>query len=271
MIQEQFELNPEFERFVDEYLRDARLIDEREKRAFIEDREPAETMIGRKHWHSYRVRAYAEEIARSINMSGDDIEVARLCGLLHDVGRFSQATIKRSYDDAAVAFDHGDESANILGNGLADKFITLDMPVDTKEIVVVAAKNHNKLKIEDGLSERVLSFAKVTRDADKLDILDKQGMQIEECALPLRETYLEALEQEKSVRREANENAAEHTLRYLGYIFDLEFAKSYQILSEKNIVEKAVGLLIEKTQDQELIERLKKIRHILINRISARM
>ena len=63
MIQERFELNPEFERFVDEYLRDARLIDEREKRAFIEDREPAETMIGRKHWHSYRVRAYAEDCA----------------------------------------------------------------------------------------------------------------------------------------------------------------------------------------------------------------
>ena len=61
MIQEQFGLDPEFECFIDKYLRDARLVDAREKRAFIEDREPAETMIGRKHWHSYRVKAYVEE------------------------------------------------------------------------------------------------------------------------------------------------------------------------------------------------------------------
>lgn len=271
MIQEQFGLDPEFERFIDKYLRDARLVDAREKRAFIEDREPAETMIGRKHWHSYRVKAYVEEIARSEGISGEDFEVAGLCGLLHDVGRFPQANFKRSFNDVATAFDHGNEGAGMLESGLVDKFITLDMPTDTKEIVVAAARNHNKRKIESGLSERVLKFVKLTRDADKLDILVKQGMQITDTDLPMREDYLEALEKGKPVLMGADESAAERTLRYLGYIFDLEFSRSYQIVFERKIVDKKVGLLIEKTTDKELVERLKKIRSRLTRRISAKM
>ena len=271
MIQEQFELNAEFERFIDKYLRDARLVDAREKRAFIEDRESAEAMIGRKHWHSYRVKAYTEEIARSEGLSGEDFELASLCGLLHDVGRFPQANFKRSFNDTATAFDHGDEGAGMLESGLADKFITLDMPTDAKEILVVAARNHNKRKIEDGLSERALSFVKITRDADKLDILNTQGKRIIEKDLPLREVYLESLEKGKSVQDGDGFNAAECVLRCLGFLYDLNYPRTYQIVSERKIVDKKIGLLIEKTSDKETVERLKKIRSKLVRRISAKM
>lgn len=271
MIQEQFELDAEFERLVDKYLRDARLIDAREKRAFIEGREPAETMIGRKQWHSYRVKAYAEEIARFEGIVGEDLEIAGLCGLLHDVGRFPQATIKRSFNDVATAFDHGDESAKMLENGLADKFITLDMPADAKEIIVVTARNHNKYQIEEGLSERVLKFVNITRDADKLDIVDKQGNQIFETNLVPCEDYLESLEKGESVHRSREENAADLVLRYLGYLCDLNYPRSYQIMSEKKIVDKKIGLLIEKVENEEIIERLNKIRSKLARRISEKM
>jgi hypothetical protein len=96
-------------------------------------------------------------------------------------------------------------------------------------------------------------------------------MQITDTDLPMREDYLEALEKGKPVLMGTDESAAERTLRYLGYIFDLEFSRSYQIVSERKIVDKKVGLLIEKTTDKELVERLKKIRSRLTRRISAKM
>ena len=271
MIQEQFELNPEFERFVDKYLRDARIVDAQERRAYIEGREPAESMVGRKHWHSYRVMNYAKELAQSVGLSQEDVEIASLCGLLHDVGRFPQANSKRSFNDAATMFDHGDEGAMMLESGLADKFITLDMPSDTKDMLVVTAKYHNKLKIDDGLAGRALEFVKIVRDADKLDILDKQGIRDFEPGLPISEDCLEALEKGRPVQNSEGENAAERILRCLGFLFDLNYARSYQIVSKKKFIDKMTGLLIERTFDETTIERLKKIKSKLTRSVSAKM
>ena len=38
------------------------------------------------------------------------------------------------------------------------------------ELIKIAVKNHNKYKIEDGLTQEQELFAKIIRDADKIDI-----------------------------------------------------------------------------------------------------
>ena len=54
-------------------------------------------MIARKIAHSYRVEELAKTIAKSLNLTQDQIDLAELIGLLHDIGRFEQAKVYNTY------------------------------------------------------------------------------------------------------------------------------------------------------------------------------
>lgn len=40
--------------------------------------------------HTYRVAALCEQIARSLSLCDEDVQLAWLMGMLHDIGRFEQ-------------------------------------------------------------------------------------------------------------------------------------------------------------------------------------
>ena len=50
--------------------------------------------------HTYRVAALCEQIAQSISLSSDDVDIAWFSGLLHDVGRFEQLRRFGTFNDA---------------------------------------------------------------------------------------------------------------------------------------------------------------------------
>lgn len=124
--------------------------------------------IERKQQHSLRVMKIAEQIATNLKLNEEQIQLATLIGLLHDIGRFKQ------YTDIEVGnnleeFDHGDYGAKVLfEEGLIRKFIETNK---YDEIIKKSIKNHNKFSIETGLTQEELLFAKLIRDADKIDIL----------------------------------------------------------------------------------------------------
>ena len=43
--------------------------------------------------HTYRVAALCERIARAEGLSSEEADIAWLCGLLHDIGRFEPAIL----------------------------------------------------------------------------------------------------------------------------------------------------------------------------------
>ncbi len=91
--------------------------------------------ISLKYNHSFRVVKKALRIAESIKLSEEDMELVRVCALLHDIARFEQYAKYESFDDSKT-FDHGDMGAEILiENGI------------TNEIVLNTVKYHNKLEI----------------------------------------------------------------------------------------------------------------------------
>ena len=63
--------------------------------------------------HTFRVVKLCAEIAKSLNLSDEDIALAKLCGLLHDIGRFEQYRIYHTYKDKD-SIDHGDLGYEIL-------------------------------------------------------------------------------------------------------------------------------------------------------------
>lgn len=121
--------------------------------------------IKRKQDHSLRVMQISENIAKSLNLTEEEVILAMLIGLLHDIARFEQYTQYQTFNDS-ISFDHGDYALKILEKDIR-KYIDTN---EFDEIIKKSIKNHNKLYIEEGLSDKEKLFAKIIRDADKLDI-----------------------------------------------------------------------------------------------------
>lgn len=75
-----------------------------------------------KYIHTEKVAENSERIARSLNLSESEIELAWQIGVLHDVGRFEQLRRYDTFNDAA-SIDHAQFGADLLfREGLIERF-----------------------------------------------------------------------------------------------------------------------------------------------------
>jgi len=92
--------------------------------------------------HTLRVKDICLQIAKSENLNEEDLSLASLCGLLHDIGRFEQWKRYSSYNDMET-LDHGDLGAEILKhNNFIKKFTTKNI-----NTILRAVKYHNKYRV----------------------------------------------------------------------------------------------------------------------------
>ena len=211
--------------------------------------------IMKKFHHTFRVVEYAKDIARSLNLPGKDVALAMKCALLHDMARFKQLTIYHTYEDAK-SFDHGDEAYNILmKNNYVSKF-TSDL--DDQKVILKACKNHNKFRIEEGLSERELLFVKITRDADKLDIMMEQGNDIKEKFI-LNPIYIKPFQEKRLYKNSGVTGKYEITLRTIAFIYDMNFKYSYEFIKESKIIDKKIDILMGHSTSLGIFEYINKV------------
>ena len=126
-----------------------------------------EVMLGirLKEIHTGYVTANARALAKHLGCDAHDVALAEIIGLFHDVGRFRQYAVYQTFNDA-LSEDHAELGLKVLTEiELLDR---LD-PQDA-EIVRFAIKYHNKKEIVPTDDRRKTFFAKLIRDADKLDI-----------------------------------------------------------------------------------------------------
>ena len=73
--------------------------------------------------HTYRVAALCERIAKSLALPAGEVDLAWLCGLLHDVGRFEQLRLYGTFDDAK-SMDHAAAGVQVLfGRGAIRRYL----------------------------------------------------------------------------------------------------------------------------------------------------
>lgn len=121
--------------------------------------------IQMKEKHTGYVTANARQLAMHLKLVPQDVDLAELIGLLHDVGRFRQWQLYKTFVDAKSE-DHAD-----LGVKVIQELPFYDLlGQEEKDLVLFAIKNHNKKEIAPAPDKRHLLFAKIIRDADKLDI-----------------------------------------------------------------------------------------------------
>jgi len=211
--------------------------------------------IMKKFHHTFRVVENAKDIARSEGLSEEDVRLAMLCALLHDISRYRQWTIYKTYIDAK-SFDHGDESYNILTKNNYVSRYTKDK--EEQEIILKVARNHNKYKVEDGLTERELLFANIIRDADKLDIMVNQGNTINGVII-LNPAYIKPIQEGRLFKNVGVTGEYEITLRTLAFIYDMNFKYSFEYIKENKIIEKKIDLIESHSSSLGILEYLKKV------------
>lgn len=125
-----------------------------------------------KHQHTFDVVRYAHSIALQENFPEEDFFLAGLCALFHDIARFEQVKRFNTFNDKLSKFDHGYEAVRIL----LEQNMLKELSPAQRICVLAAVEFHNKLAIPDGIcGEYALKFARLTRDADKLAILELVG------------------------------------------------------------------------------------------------
>ena len=208
-----------------------------------------------KFHHTYRVCEYAKDISVSLGMKDEDVVLAYVCALFHDIGRFIQLKQYDTYSDL-VSIDHGDVGYDVAKEILSDI-------VDDKEIldiILLSIKNHNKLKVQEGLTDRQLIFSNIIRDADKLDIMMEQANSINDDIYDIKNEIIESINMEVLVPNSIVKTHIDEVFRVLSFIFDINYNYSFNFIKEKILTNK-FNLLkanIERDNIEKIEEDLKK-------------
>ena len=226
--------------------------------------------IERKIKHTFRVMDLCEEIAVSLGLSKSDIYVAKLCGLLHDIGRFEQWSRYKTFEDLK-SIDHGDFGAELLKDEKIMRRFNTDNKLD--DLIIKVVKNHNKYKIEDDLTEREKLFTNIVRDADKTDILylyTINKISVDIGIDSFSDSVLDCLKNHKLIDRRLKKTKADTLSVSLAFVFDINYKKTFEILRDRSYLDKEIDIYINKTTNQKLKEQLNELRSIINNYIDRR-
>lgn len=207
-----------------------------------------------KYNHSIRVEKICEALAYTLNFNEEDTYIIKTIGLLHDIGRFEQLKLISSYND--TDFDHAAYGALILfKEGLIEKF-----NVDPKyyDIIEFAILNHNKYAIEDTNDERKIMFAKIIRDADKIDIFDAytylKAYNITNIDDDVTNEVAIQFRKHEAINNKIRKTKADLLLSLIAYVFDINYIESLEIINEQNYLDELYNQIANKEKFKEYFE-----------------
>ena len=233
-----------------------------EFKRYVENYNTKDEKIKIKITHIERVAGISKKIAQNLKLSEEEIQLAELIGLLHDIGRFEQIRLYNTFSDKD-SINHGEIAVKILfEDGLIRRFIKTDK---YDKIIKLAIVNHNRTYIEEGLTERELLHAKIIRDADKADIYSvlisenkktiwgKEDLSKEKISDEIYREYIE----DKRINYKERKTCADTLVCHFNYVFDLNFESTKQIIKENEYIDKLYERFIFK--DEETMKRYNNI------------
>ena len=234
-----------------------------------------------KYIHTEKVAENSERIARSLNLSEGEVELAWQIGVLHDVGRFEQLRRYDTFNDAA-SIDHAQFGADLLfREGLIERFFPkgeIAFAALQKKFAMIetAIRCHNLYRLPEGLSEYETLFCNIIRDADKADIfranyetgmdaiynVTMQELKESEVTPAVYEAFMEG----HAVLRSLKKHPIDHLVGHLALSFEFVFPETGKFAAEQGFLWK----LAEFHSDNfETEQKMEKIREILKKRIDG--
>lgn len=118
-----------------------------------------------KEKHTGIVAEISKKLAANLGLNAHDQLLAEMIGLFHDIGRFKQYRVYQTFNDRLS------ENHSLLGlKEIAQLKLLTRLQDEDLQVFKFAIENHNAISIAVTDNDRWLLFAKIIRDADKLDI-----------------------------------------------------------------------------------------------------
>ncbi len=200
-----------------------------------------------KEAHTLRVCKEAASIARALAISREDLRLTEALVLLHDVGRFVQYARYRTFSDRLS------ENHALLGLKILKQERVLD-PISprSQQILRWAIRYHNQARIPPVRDHRLVFFARLLRDADKLDIWrlmidysnSPPGRKNHAITIGLPEGkgvspgVMKDLRAQRIVARKDVKNLNDFKLLQLGWVFDVNYLPTLRTLQKRKYLEK---------------------------------
>jgi hypothetical protein len=127
-----------------------------------------------------------------------------------------------------------------------------NLPKRDRDVIIRSVTLHNVFTLPAGLDDEILLFAKLVRDADKLDILrvvidyfdQDHGSRAEAVALGLPDSpeysqeVLSCLSRGELVQKSMLRTGNDFKLLQLAWLYDLNFTSSFRMVVERDYVRK---------------------------------
>lgn len=213
--------------------------------------------------HTYRVADLCKRIAGSLSMSEELIEVAWVCGMLHDIGRFEQVRRFHTFMDSE-SVDHAKFGVQLL---FGEKKLIRRFLEETKwdEQIKNAICWHSAYQLPENLKEA--PFCRILRDADKLDILranletpleDIYNVTTEELRTgEVTPEVMEAVKKHHTVLRSKKKSPVDHVVGHICLTFELVYPESRKILKEQGYLERMLHFTSENPKTCEQFEEIR--------------
>lgn len=219
-----------------------------------------------KEKHTLKVAKHAVNIAKSLNLSEEEVNISEIIGLFHDIGRFEQFKKYKTFKDSLS------ENHALLGVKILKESNVLEDLDDTiRGVIIKAIALHNVKDLPDDLKPEETLFCRIIRDADKLDIFrvvleyEKERQFNPNPALdnlPFTSDYNKALLEYIFSGRKISTNSLksynDRKLYELNWISDLNFPYSINYIKDKKVLENLINCLPETADITKVYTYLKK-------------
>ncbi len=235
-------------------------------RQFVSDDPLVQANTDLKINHTRRVCAAAKDIGTSENLSAEDLCLVEMAALLHDIGRFEQYRKYHTFVDAR-SVDHAALGVKVLKTEKPLKALEKDQ----SDTVLRVVQYHNRATLPADEDERFLLLLKLVRDADKIDIWHivteyyqnsgtsrNPGIELDLPDEPeISDGAYDALMKGDIVRTADLKTLNDFKLLQLGWIYDLNFPRTYRIVRERGYIEKIhMALPGNSRRVDQIIERV---------------
>jgi len=231
--------------------------------AYYTDDSQHNEAIRLKERHTGRVRKEIVVLGEALNLPAQDMLLAETMALFHDLGRFDQYATYGTFQDAV--------SENHAALGLRELAKHRVLSVCTAEEERLIRKSigwHNVRALPHDADQRILFFAKLLRDADKLDIwrvfIDYYDSQHEQAnstivwGLPndpaCSPEIVDALRRKEMADTRHMATLNDYKLLQISWVFDVNFAATFGAVFVRQYVQKIAATLTPGLHVEPIVE-----------------
>jgi len=231
--------------------------------SFKYDNNELQNNINIKREHTERVTEEIINIGKQLGLNDNELNLAEIIALFHDIGRFEQ------YDRYKTFSDFKSEDHAELGIKILKQYDVLGrLDENLRRVILCSIKYHNWPSLPAEETKTCFFYSRLIRDADKLDIWKvvtdyyhrKKGRRNVALELELPDTpgiseeVYKALMNRQLVDMKHVKNINDIKLLQAGWIYDINFKPTFESVKNRRYLEKIREVLPESNEIDQIFD-----------------